>query len=105
MNNYFFDLFIKKHGIDTFNYIIDMIKKEVANYNISTSLDSNYFLYVFEIAFFEFCDIPTEKIPLFINKFDDKSFSFDIPFSEIRKTHNHSIEYIKKLFVKLPPQL
>lgn len=103
MNNHFFDAFIQKHGIDTFNYIIDMIKKEADICKFSTSIDDNYFIYIFEIAFFEFCGIETDKIPIFINHFTGKLFSSDISFSKFREVHNNSIEYIKKLFEDVSP--
>lgn len=105
MENYILDSFIKKYGINIINTAKEMVTKEIEDNNSFISFSDDYFLYIFEVAFFEFCGIKTDKIPYFINRMNTNTYSPSVQFSKIRKIHNSSIIYIKKILDSGTPLL
>lgn len=95
MENYILNSFIKKYGMNVINDAKKMMKKEIENNQSSIIFNDDYFLYIFQIAFFEFCGIKTNKIPYFITRMSNSDYSPDAQFSQIRQIHSSSIDFIK----------
>jgi len=95
MENYIINFFIKNYGLSIINHLKNIIKKEIENSKFPISFSENYFLYIFQFAFFEFCGIKSNEIPFLINKMSDKNYYPNISFSELKSIHSSSIELIK----------
>lgn len=93
MEKYIIDSFINKHGKNIFNEIRKMIYEEMTENK--SDFNDEYLSYIFEIATYEYCGIEKEKIPVFISKMGN-NFIPKIPYNELRKTHQNSINEIIK---------
>lgn len=71
-----------------------MIKFEIKQNNSKVPFSNDYFLYIFQIAFFEFCGIPKKEIPFFIQKINYSNYFPNIQFAKLRKMHSDSIKFI-----------
>ncbi len=92
-----FDFFIKKIDKENFDNIKDKIKDEVEKSVLNIQCDDNYYLYIFEIAFFDYVGIAKKDIGNIISKMSN----IPNPNVSVRKLitiHKQSIEILKKHF-------
>lgn len=94
MEKYILEAFKQKYGDNTFNQIVEKIKKEIKVSDDSFNIHDDYILYIFEICILEECDIEEEKIKRIIKGMGNK-YTPPIDISELQKIHRDSIKLIK----------
>lgn len=92
--NAFFRNYISNLSDDFLSKSQSMVKSEIKQNNSKVPFSNDYFLYIFQIAFFEFCGIPKKEIPFFIRKINYSDSFPSIQFAKLKKMHSDSIQFI-----------